>query len=113
MGMELSDHITIATLFALIMGIVKGFDYLMEYISKRAKKDKNGHEDKPVVMVVQLDPEVSRLIHDTQLNTQTIKDIVLVRDLNGAPMVYGPREELRLVAAAVDRIEDKVQDKKK
>lgn len=121
----------IAGLFALALGLVKVVEVSIAMIAKRVSGTKSEKVDKiDRVVVVQLDPEVSRLIRDTHDRVHTLHDIVNVKDHDGVPMVYSSRtmaENVTLIAAAMkdvsssqerladvmEKIEDKVDDLKK
>ena len=98
----MEQEATIAGLLALAMGLLKVLEVFGGWLVKKMSPDKEGSEKK--VVVVQLDPEVSRLIHDTHDKVIRLHDINNVKDHDGIPLVYSSRtmaENVSAVAAAV------------
>lgn len=121
------DASTTAGLFALAMGLMKVLEIMATWLVKKMGPTKEKSEK---VLVVQLDPEVSRMIRDTHDNVHRMHDVLSVKDHDGVPMVYSSRttaENVNSIAAAmrdvasaqeriagvIEKIEDKVDDLKK
>lgn len=100
MQLDFSDHVGIG---AAIGGVLTALRLLERLAEKMLDgKSKNGIVSK--VVVVQLDPEVSRQIVETHGTVVKIEDVVSVRDENGAPMVYAPRAIMGRIEEKVDRL---------
>lgn len=85
--MEVHDNATIAALFALSMGLIEVIKSLAAWITKRA----NGKNGNGRAVVVQLDPEVSRLIRETAEHARATAEVVTLRDQNGVPLIYASK----------------------
>lgn len=73
-----------AAIVAAMITAIKVIDVLVD---KFIKSDKG---EKGTVTVV-LDPEISRIVHETRENTAAILQICTTMDQDGIPMVYTPR----------------------
>jgi hypothetical protein len=105
---------TTVALIMLAVALVKIVDKLVDWVGKKMN-GRNGHHK----TVVQLDAEMSRIIHETHLRTSATSDIVSVKDQSGAPMVYTPRslvedsrktvEHMRDLSYVIQRLVDRVE----
>ena len=103
MKMELSDHLTLASLMSAAIVAMKFAEKFFDWAGKKLSKSEKGEK----VVVVQLDPEVSRMIRETHDKAGHVSDVVSVLDTNGTPMVYSSRttsENVQLVAAAMKEV---------
>lgn len=90
----------IAGLLALALGFIKVLEVFGTWFVKKLGPTK---EKSDKVVVVQLDPEVSRMIRDTHDRVHSMHDILTVKDHDGTPLVYSSRsmaENVSVVAAA-------------
>lgn len=90
-------------LVALTVGLVRIMEVILKWGLGKLKKDPHPTgTTKP--MVVQLDPEVSKLIHETDQNVRDMHMVMGRVDQDGTPMVYSSRsgiDTLREIAAMV------------
>lgn len=90
--MIVSDPAITAGLVAISIGLVEVIKQFIFWMTKRGKgKD---------TILLQLDPEASKLIHDTDSKTTEIKAIVGRTDADGTPLVYSDRS----VGRSVERL---------
>ena len=75
---------TTAGLIALAIGLVKIVEKLVEWVIKKMSPDGGKN-------VVQLDPEMSRMVQETHARVVVMADTMSVKDGDGVPMVYSSR----------------------
>jgi hypothetical protein len=80
--MNFLDHATIAGILGAVVTVVKVVERTVDHLMNRRKK--------PQEFVLTLDPEASRMVHETH-------QIVTQRDGDGVPVVYA-RGEIRALA---------------
>ncbi len=91
---------TTAGLIAVAIGLVKIVEKLVEWTFKKMSPD----GAKPVV---ELSPEISRLIHETHQRTVLMAEIMGVKDGEGVPLMYSSRviaEDVRSTAMVLKDI---------
>lgn len=91
-----------AGLLALAVGLVKIVEVTIRWGLTKIKKEPKVGTSKPVM--VQLDPEVSKLIVETGENVRDMHMVMGRVDQDGTPMVYSSRsgiDTLREIAAMV------------
>lgn len=101
MNLDFTDHLTLASLLSVAVIVMKTAEKFFEWASKKV-----GRGEKNIV-IVQLDPESSRMIRETHENTLHVTDLISVRDHDGTPMVYSSRtasENVQLIAAAMQDV---------
>jgi hypothetical protein len=114
MEMTGSDHALLGALMAMSVGLVKIIERVVDWaVAKKKKKleddedaerqNSNGH--RPFV-IVQLDPEASRMIMNTNNKINQVSDIIAKIDSNGIPMVYTPRA----MVGAQEKLADEMKD---
>lgn len=84
--MEMSEGL-LAGYITLAIGLMKVLDTVITAAVKKYSRNKNGDK----VYVVQLDPEASRMIRETNENARDVVNILSVRDPDGTPLVYSSR----------------------
>jgi hypothetical protein len=88
---------------ALVVGLVRILEVVLRWGLGKMKKEQAAHGPvKP--LVVQLDAEVSKIIHDTDQNVRDMHMVMGRVDQDGTPMVYSSRsgiDTLREIAAMV------------
>lgn len=105
MAIESTDPALMATLLAIAMGLVKILESVVTWAIKRVRPESADKQ-----MVVRLDSESSRLIRNTSDKIDSISIIVNRVDQMGTSLIYGPRTDVSYVSAAVERIEEKVDN---
>jgi hypothetical protein len=94
-----------AVLVTLAIGLMDIIKLLIGWMSKKfSKKDRDRHAQ---TLLVQLDPEVSAVVHETGDNVKDVSAIVSRVDADGMPLVYADRKMERTVekiAILLDRI---------
>jgi nitrate reductase NapAB chaperone NapD len=126
--MDFQDGAAMAGLISVIVALAKVIEALVGKVASSRKKDKENsvpEAEKPVI--VQLDPESSRMLRETYESTRNLENIVYLKDKDGVPLVYSPRsmtENVVQIATSMrdvvttqertvhvlERIEDKVDD---
>lgn len=100
------EHAIIAGILGIAVALVRIVERLVDKVLEK-KNGKNGVH-RPVI--VQLDPEVSRVVKETGECVADIHRISVRTDQDGTPLVYGPRHEIRDIQKKVDKVGDDLGD---
>lgn len=98
---QVSPEIAVG-LVALVVGLVRIVEVILRWGLNKVQKKQAQGASKP--LVVQLDPEVSKIIHETDQNVRDMHMVMGRVDQDGTPMVYSSRsgiDTLREIAAMV------------
>jgi Mg2+ and Co2+ transporter CorA len=94
------DHITFATLLGGAVALMKVLEKLIEWAAKKMN-GKDSH-----ATVVQLDPEVSRMLRETYERTAHVNELATKTDNDGIPMMYTPRSAIELQRQTAEALRD-------
>jgi len=96
------DSVTVAALIALAMGMMEVIKQLVSWIGKKITgKDRDG-----TTLMVQLDPEVSRIIHESGEQVKAMSALVSRTDNDGVPLVYSDRKSEENVGKLAELMKD-------
>ena len=84
----ISEPVTIAALVALAMGLMEVIKQLVGWLGKKLSGKDAAHQ----TLLVQLDPEVSRIIHESGEQVKAMSAVVFKTDNDGVPLVYSDRK---------------------
>lgn len=116
-----------AGFLALAVALAKIVEFLIRWAVTKIRPTKREFGSSGRPLVVQLDPEVSRLLHDTDENVRDMHMVMGRVDQDGTPMVYSSRsgiEQLREIvvivkdvsrsqerlAATLDRLDNRLEE---
>lgn len=101
MQLDLSDHLAFGGIITTCLTVLRVAE---RYFLRHMEQKKSGSNGVPKTVIVQLDPEVSRMIRETHENSDKLVEVVSVHDANGAPMVYAPRAILGRMDEKLDKL---------
>lgn len=102
--MTSGDSVSVASLLALALGLVKIIETLVAWgVKKMSKKEETK-------TYVQLAPDASRMIRETHERVGEMHVITNRYDQDGTPLVYGPRRDIHALAASAEKIEEKLEE---
>lgn len=97
----LSEPVTLAALLALAMGLMEVIKQLVGWLGKKIT-GKDGSQ----TLLVQLDPEVSRIIHESGRQVEAMANVVFKTDNDGVPLVYSDRKAESSISTLADSMRD-------
>lgn len=103
--MDISNESVHAAIIALALGLLKVVEILVGWI---VKKFNHGDKAPTAVTIVQLDPEASRMIRETNEMVADIHSAVDRTDPDGSLLIYGPRGLVHDALAALGSIDSKI-----
>lgn len=77
------------------------------------RKKNAAHPQSPTQLVVQLDPEVSKVIHETATAIKNVSEIVERRDEAGTPLVYADRRQEHATIKIADMLKELAEAQKR
>jgi len=92
--MNIGDSGQLGAMIALALGLVRVIEALVQWASKKMGSG-------AVAMMVELGPVSMGKIEQIRNDGELIHDMVTRTDLDGTPLVYGPRKEVRQVLKAL------------
>lgn len=101
-----------AMLVALALAMMEVIKTLVGWLGKKLP----GNKDKRQTLLVQLDPEVSQIVHETGAEVKGVSAIVSRVDADGVPLVYADRkmersvEKIAVVLERISQSQDKIQE---
>jgi prefoldin subunit 5 len=101
-----------AMLVALALAMMEVIKTLVGWLGKKLP----GAKDKRQTLLVQLDPEVSQIVHETGDHVKGVSAIVSRVDADGVPLVYADRkmersvEKIANVLERISQSQDKIQE---
>jgi hypothetical protein len=88
----MQDAVTIAAMMGVIMALIKILEIFCSWLlNKLIVNNDVSKNNKDHIGIVMLDSEYSKLVRETYDMTLKMKDIIVQKDLDGAPLVYYPR----------------------
>lgn len=109
--MDFTEQIVNALLanWPLVVGLIIIGTWIVKTFYPQLLKKPVSHQytaAPPTQLVVQLDPEVSRVIHETAQAIKGVSEIVERRDDSGVPLVYSDRRQEGAVVKIADVLKD-------
>lgn len=89
-----------AALVAFAIALMEIIKVLINWLGRKVTK-----QDKRQTLLVQLDPEVSQIVHETGDNVKGVNAIVSRVDADGVPLVYADRKMERSVEKIAETLE--------
>jgi hypothetical protein len=99
---SINEPVTIAALVALAMGMMEIIKQLVNWVGKRF----TGKSDEKQTLLVQLDPEVSRIIHESGDQIKAMSTVMFRTDSDGVPLIYSDRKVEQNVEKLVELMKD-------
>jgi hypothetical protein len=96
------DSVTVAAFVALAMGLMEIIKQLVNWLGKKI----TGKDKDVTTLSVQLDPEVSRLIHESSEQVKQMSAVVFRTDNDGVPLVYSDRKAEENVSRLAELMKD-------
>ena len=96
------DSVTVAAFVALAMGLMEIIKQLVNWLGKKI----TGKDKDAATLMVQLDPEVSRIIHESGEQMKTVSSIIGRTDGDGIPLVYSDRKAEENVSRLAEMMKD-------
>jgi methyl-accepting chemotaxis protein len=104
-----SEPAATAALVFIAFGMVEIIKQLVTWATKRA----GGKGEKTHTLLVQLDPEVSQIIHETGDKVENVRAIISRVDADGMPLVYSDRKTERNIEKIAELFKEVAESQRK